>query len=81
MGGAPTPSRTPDPLSFLQYVMDSRNLTRKDLEPHVRPRGRVSDVPNRVRPLTITMIRRLSEGLGLPAEVLILAYPLRAEAA
>jgi HTH-type transcriptional regulator/antitoxin HigA len=67
----------PDPVSFLEYVMESRGLTRKDLEPYIGPRGRVSDIMNRVRPLSLEMIRRLSAGLDLPAEVLIQDYPLR----
>lgn len=75
------PIDVPDPIEFLNYVMESRGLTRKDLEPFIGPRGRVSDILNRVRPLTLDMIRRLSAGLGLPASVLIRNYPLRQEAA
>lgn len=75
------PIAAPDPVSFLEYIMESRGLTRRDLEPYIGPRGRVSDVLNRVRPLSLGMIRKLSEGLGLPADVLIQPYPLRVEAA
>jgi HTH-type transcriptional regulator/antitoxin HigA len=57
--------------------MDARGLTRKDLEPYIGPRGRVSDILNRVRPLTLEMIRKLADGLGLPAGVLIRPYRLR----
>jgi len=71
------PIDAPDPVAFLEYVMESRGLTRKDLEPYIGPRGRVSDIMNRVRPLSLEMIRRLSAGLGIPAEVLIQDYPLR----
>ena len=71
------PIEAPDPVAFIEYVMDSRGLTRKDLEPYIGPRGRVADIMNRTRPLSVTMIRRLSSGLGLPAEVLIQPYPLR----
>lgn len=67
----------PDPVSFLEYVMDSRGLTRKDLEPYIGPRGRVADILTRTRPLSMGMIRRLVEGLGLPADVLIQPYVLR----
>lgn len=70
------PIEAPDPVAFLEYVMDSRGLTRKDLEPYIGPRGRVADIMNRTRPLSVTMIRRLSSGLGLPADVLIQPYPL-----
>lgn len=71
------PIEAPDPVAFLEYVMDTRGLTRKDLEPYIGPRGRVADIMNRTRPLTVAMIRRLSAGLGLPADVLIQPYPLR----
>ncbi len=57
--------------------MEARGLTRKDLEPYIGPRGRVSDILNRTRPLTLDMIRKLTEGLKLPAEVLIRPYCLR----
>ena len=75
------PIDAPDPIEFLNYVMETRGLTRTDLEPFIGPRGRVSDIMNRVRPLSLDMIRRLSSGLGLPATVLIQDYPLRREAA
>lgn len=71
------PIEAPDPVAFIEYVMENRGLNRKDLESYIGPRGRVSDILNRVRPLSLEMIRRLSAGLGLPAEVLIRDYPLR----
>lgn len=71
------PVSAPDPIEFLQHVMESRDLTRKDLEPYIGPRGRVADILNRTRPLTLDMIRRLAEGLKLPADVLIKPYRLR----
>ena len=71
------PISDPDPIDFLEHVMEARDLSRKDLEPYIGPRGRVSDILNRVRPLTLEMIRKLSEGLQLPAEVLIRPYRLR----
>ena len=74
------PIADPDPIQFLEYVMESRGLTRKDLEPYVGSRGRVAEVLNRSRSLTLEMIRRLSEGLGLPADVLVQRYALRSAA-
>ena len=61
----------PEPIDFLLHVMDARGLTRKDMEPFIGSRARVAEVLNRVRPLSLEMIRRLSTGLGLPADVLI----------
>lgn len=71
------PIADPDPIDFLNHVMEARGLTRKDLEPWIGPRGRVSDILNRIRPLTLEMIRKLAEGLGIPVEVLIRPYRLK----
>lgn len=71
------PVEAPDPIAYLEYIMDVRELTRKDLEPYIGPRGRVADIMNRTCPLSVTMIRRLCNGLGLPADVLIQPYALR----
>ena len=66
----------PEPIDFLHHVMESRGLTRKDLEPYIGSRARVAEVLNRVRPLSLDMIRRLSAGLKIPSDVLIRRYPL-----
>ena len=63
-----------EPIDFLLYVTEARGLTRKELEPFIGSRARVADVLNRVRRLSLEMIRRLSMGLGIPAEVLIQLY-------
>lgn len=70
------PIPPPDPLAALEYHLESRGLTRRDLEPYLGSRARVAEVMNRRRALTIDMIRRLHQGLGIPAEVLIQPYPL-----
>jgi HTH-type transcriptional regulator / antitoxin HigA len=72
------PIPTPDPIELLRHVMESRGITRKDLEPMIGTRARVSEVLNRTRPLTLAMIRRLSESLNLPAHVLVKEYELQA---
>lgn len=71
------PIADPDPIEFLNHVMESRGLTRRDLEPYIGARGRVADILNRTRPLTLEMIRRLTVNLKLPAEVLVKPYQLR----
>ena len=68
----------PDPIEALAYYMESRGLTRRDLERYIGSRARVAEVLNRRRALSIEMIRRLHAGLGIPAEVLIQPYALRA---
>jgi len=64
----------PDPIEAILYHMESRGLTRRDLEPFIGSRARVSEILNRKRPLTMEMIRSLHAGLGISAEVLIQPY-------
>ena len=71
------PIEAPHPIDFLLHVMEARGLTRKDLERYIDSRARVAEVLNRVRPLTLEMIRRLATGLKLPADVLIRGYGLK----
>jgi len=75
------PIEPPDPIDALLYHMESRDLTRRDLEPFLGSRARVAEVLNRRRPLTIDMIRKLHEGLGISADVLIRPYSVRGSAA
>ncbi len=65
----------PDPIDALEYYLESRGLVRKDLEPFIGSRARVSEILNRKRPLTLSMIRRLENGTGIPASILIQPYP------
>ena len=55
----------PDPIAAIEFHMERLGLTRKDLEPYIGGRGRVSEVLNRKRPLTLRMIRNLEKGLGI----------------
>ena len=71
------PIPDPDPVDFLHHVMEARGLARKDLEPYIGSRARVAELLNRVRPLSLDMIRRLSTGLRIPAEVLIPSYEVK----
>ena len=71
------PMEPPDPVEFLLFIMEQRGLSRKDLEPYIGSRARVAEVLNRVRPLSLEMIRNLSEGLDLPADVLVQRYALK----
>jgi HTH-type transcriptional regulator / antitoxin HigA len=74
------PIDSPDPIDFLLNVMEWRGLSRKDLEPYIGSRARVAEVLNRVRLLSLEMIRRLASGLKLPADVLIRGYELKTAA-
>jgi HTH-type transcriptional regulator/antitoxin HigA len=51
--------------------MEQSNMTVKDLVPYIGPLNRVYEVLNYKRSLSLNMIRRLSDGLHIPAEVLI----------
>ena len=73
------PIEDPDPIELLEHVMQSRGLTRKDFESAIGQRGRVTEIFNRVRPLSLEMIRRLVEQFDLPADVLVKPYALRGE--
>jgi HTH-type transcriptional regulator / antitoxin HigA len=73
------PMDPPDPIEAIQFRMEQQGLTRKDLEPLIGSRARVAEVMNRKRSLSIDMIRRLHEQLGISAEVLI--RPTRADEA
>jgi HTH-type transcriptional regulator / antitoxin HigA len=63
----------PDPIEAIRYHMEQAALTVDDLVPFVGNRNRVYEVLARKRPLTLRMIWRLHEGLGIPAESLIAA--------
>jgi HTH-type transcriptional regulator / antitoxin HigA len=68
------PIAAPDPVEAIEYFIESRGLSRRDLEPYIGSRARVSEVLNRRRPLTLPMIRRLHAGLGIDAAILIQSY-------
>lgn len=65
------PIDTPDPIEAIRIRMEQKNLRQRDLEPMIGSRARVSEILSRKRSLTLPMIRRLSKGLDLGADVLI----------
>ncbi|MGD1036257.1 MAG: helix-turn-helix domain-containing protein [Roseiarcus sp.] len=73
------PMDPPDPIEAIKFRMEQQGLTRRDLETLLGSRARVTEVLNRKRDLSIGMIRRLHERLGISAEVLI--RPVRKTAA
>lgn len=70
----------PDPIALLEFAMEQRGADRTELEPIIGGRGRVSEVLNRKRPLSLSMIRRLKNEWALPADVLVRTYSLRKSA-
>jgi HTH-type transcriptional regulator / antitoxin HigA len=67
----------PDPVEAIRVRMEDKNLRQVDLVPMIGSRGRVSEVLSRKRDLTLPMIRRLTKGLDLGADVLIQEPPKR----
>jgi HTH-type transcriptional regulator/antitoxin HigA len=65
------PMDPPDPIEAIKFRMEQQGLTRRDLEELIGTRTRVAEVLNGKRGLSIGMIRRLHERLGISAEVLI----------
>ena len=72
------PMELPDPVEAIKFEMERRGLTVKDLEPMIAKSNRVYEILNHKRSLTLKMIWKLHEELGIPAESLI--KPPRAKA-
>ena len=68
------PVPAPDPIAAIEFMMEQKGLTRRDLESAIGSRGRVSEVLNRKRALTLPMVRTLSALLDIPTDVLVQAY-------
>lgn len=65
------PISSPDPISAIKFRMEQQGLKNKDLIPYIGSKSKVSEVLSGKRALSLNMIRKLNEGLGIPAEVLI----------
>ncbi|GGO76757.1 DNA-binding protein [Marinobacterium nitratireducens] len=65
------PLDLPDPVEAIKFEMEQKGLTAKDLEPMIGKRNRVYEVLNHKRSLTLKMIWKLHQELGIPAESLI----------
>lgn len=60
-----------DPVEAIKFRMEQQGLTAKDLEAYIGPSGRVSEVLNRKRRLSLRMVQRLHVGLNIPYESLL----------
>lgn len=65
------PIDAPDPISAIKFRMEQEGLTNADMEAYLGSKSKVSEVFSGKRRLSLTMIRKLVEGLHIPAEVLI----------
>jgi HTH-type transcriptional regulator/antitoxin HigA len=61
----------PDPIEAIRFRMEQSDLSPTDLQPYLQSKSKVSEVMNRKRPLSLSMIRSLHRGLKIPAEVLV----------
>ncbi|MGB5721550.1 MAG: transcriptional regulator [Woeseiaceae bacterium] len=62
---------SPDPVDAIKFRMEQMGLSRKDLEPFLGSRARVSEVMNKKRGLSLAMVRSLHENLEIPLDALI----------
>lgn len=60
-----------DPIEAIKFLMEQKGLSRKDLEPNTGTSARVSEILNKKRGLSLSMIKKLHEGLNIPYECLI----------
>jgi HTH-type transcriptional regulator/antitoxin HigA len=65
------PVDLPDPVEAIKFRMEQQGLTQRDLVPYFGTVSRVSEVLSRKRPLNLATARKLHEGLGIPAAVLL----------
>ena len=65
------PIAAPDPIEAIRFRMEQAELVPADLQPYMQSKSKVSEVMNRKRPLSLSMIRALHRGLQIPAEVLV----------
>ncbi len=66
----------PDPIEVLKYEMDQKNFKNKDLAGIIGSKSKASEILNKKRRLTLSMIRKINKALGISAETLIQEYEL-----
>jgi HTH-type transcriptional regulator/antitoxin HigA len=69
------PIAAPDPIEAIRFRMDQAGMKPADLKPCLQSKSKVSEVMNRKRPLSLSMIRALHRGLKIPAEILVQESP------
>ena len=66
----------PDPIEVLKFKMEQKNFRNKDLAEIIGGKSKASEILNKKRKLTLSMIRKINKMLGIPAETLIREYEL-----
>ncbi len=67
------PISVADPIDAIKFRMEQQGLTQKDLEPYIGSSGRVSEILNHKRRLSLKMVKQLHDGLHIPYESLLSA--------
>jgi len=65
------PIEMPDAVEAIKFRMDQLSLNQQALVPFLGSKSKVSEVLNKKRPLSLSMMRALHKGLGIPAEILL----------
>lgn len=68
------PIGLPDPIEAIKFRMEQLNYSQNDLAEVIGLKSRASEILNKKRKLSLDMIRKLTEKLHIPSEVLIQAY-------
>ncbi|TGN13786.1 helix-turn-helix domain-containing protein [Leptospira ilyithenensis] len=67
----------PDPIEALKSVMDDMNMKSVDLGNLIGGRSRATEILNRKRKLTLEMIRKINQSLGIPTDILVKEYQVK----
>jgi HTH-type transcriptional regulator/antitoxin HigA len=65
------PITPPDPIDAIKFRMEQMELTKADMVQYLGSQSRVSEILNKKRSLTLSMIKSLYKGLKIPAEILL----------
>ena len=68
------PIEAPDPIEAIKFRMEQLGMEQKDLEGIIGSKGRVSEILNKKRKLTLKMIQSIIQNLHVPAEILLQEY-------
>ena len=66
----------PDPVEAIKHIMEAQEMHQQDMIKFLGSSSKVSEVMNKKRGLSLSMIRKLTRGLHIPADVLVREYEL-----
>jgi len=65
------PIAPPDPIDAIKFRMEQMGMTNSDMVQYLGSQSRVSEILNKKRKLTLSMVKSLYKGLKIPAEILL----------